>query len=550
MVLTSSLHYLHLSVITSMAVEEGKTREEGRVSSPPEISTAAGERCSGSCSSSSTGVLSGDYSKCGTDRMVKIELDAARALADFAQLALLERENPNDDSGGKWGNKGRRSRKRSKNASPSRDCGKDLGSSEIRSSKLSLDLSKGDLMVDQSQRRRARKAVVLKTVKVEQESKSAGQPPCPTSYVSFGGGRSKQNLTESEKEARRLRRILANRESARQTIRRRQAFCDELTRKAADLAWDNENMKREKELIMKEYQSLKDKNKKLKAQMVKKIKTEVKESPEETYSIHGDASTSSSTELPLLMYNRPLFPPFLWSTIIHPLNPVQMPAVPENVTVQKDPMPSNYEQGTFQSLNGPRAPFYIIPCPWFFPLPEHGNRLHSQPPLDSCGFKEKQEENSVDNQHDKGSPSKARGDVGYNHQSSLTEFKADAVLSTEANTSTSSTYPESSVGFPTEVQVIGSHPQGVVLTPVPLRSVKPTFTMCEDEFRTDSVSQPKTVSSEASHIAIPLPEKLQGANVFSNKKMVDAAAAAEARKRRKELTKLKNLHGRQFRLRC
>ncbi|XP_042508969.1 uncharacterized protein LOC122084631 isoform X2 [Macadamia integrifolia] len=535
-----------------MAVEEGKSRGGGRVSSPAENSTATGERCSGACSSSSTGVLSGDNSKCGTDRMVKIELDAARALADFAQLALLERENPNDDSGGKWGNKGRRSRKRSKNGSPASDWGR----SEIQSSKLrSLDLSKEGLMVGQSKRRRACKAVVMNTVKVEQESKSTGQPPCPTSYVSFGSGRSKQNLTEAEKEARRLRRILANRESARQTIRRRQAFCEELTRKAADLTWDNENMKQEKELIMKEYQSLKDKNEQLKAQMVKTIMAEVKETPEETSSIQGDVSTSSSTELPLLVYNRPpLFPPFIWPPIIHPLNPMQMPVVPENASIQKDLMPFNYEpgssneRGNLPSISGPRAPFYIIPCPWFLPFPDHGNQLHSQP-LDSCGLKEKQDENSIDNQLDEGSSSKAMGDVGNYHQSSPKELKADAVSSTEANTNTTNTHPESSIGFPTEL--IGPHPQGVVLTPVPLRSVKPTFTVkCEDESLTDSVFQVEAVSSAASYIASPLPEKLQGAVVYPNKKMADASAAAEARKRRKELTKLKNLHGRQFRLHC
>ncbi|XP_043689585.1 uncharacterized protein LOC122640439 isoform X2 [Telopea speciosissima] len=542
-----------------MAVEEGKTREGGRVSSPAEHSTAAGERCSGSCSSSSTAVLSSEYSKCGTDRMVKIELDAARALADFAQLALLERENLNDDSGGKWGNKGRRSRKRSKNTSPARDSGKDLESSEIQSSKLrSLDLSKDGLMVGQSKRRRACKAVVMNMVKVEQETKSTDQPPCSTSYVSFGGGRSKQNLTEAEKEARRIRRILANRESARQTIRRRQAFCEELTKKAADLACDNENMKREKELITKEYQSLKDKNEQLKAQMVKIIKVEVKETPEETSSTHGDASASSSTELPLLIYNRPLFPPFLWPTIIHPLNPMQMSVVPENATVRKCPMPSNYElgssneQGNLPSLNGSRAPFYIIPCPWFLPLADHGNQLHSQP-LDSYGLKEKQDENSINNHQDDGSSSKVMGDIGNYHQPSSKELKTDVGSSTEANTNTTNTNPGSAVALPTEVQLIGPHPQGVVLTPVPLRSVKPNFTVkCEDEFQTDSdsVFQVEAVSSAASYFASPLPEKLQGVGGYPNKKMVDVAVAAEARKRRKELTKLKNLHGRQFRMHC
>ncbi|XP_043699895.1 uncharacterized protein LOC122650556 [Telopea speciosissima] len=278
-----------------MVAEKGDTREEVvKVLSTVETSNAARERCSGSCSSSSAGVVCGDYSKCEMDRMVKMELDAARALADFAQLALLESENPNYDSCGKWGNKGKRSWKRSKNSFPGRDWRRDLESSESQSNKLrSSDPSKEGSMIDRSQRRRACKVVVTKTVKVEQESESASQHPmCPTSYVSFGGGRSKQNLSEAEKEARRLRRILANRESARQTIRRRQAFYEELTKKASDLAWDNENMKQEKELVMKEYQSLKDKNEQLKAQMVKTIKAEAKITPEEKSSLQGYVSIS------------------------------------------------------------------------------------------------------------------------------------------------------------------------------------------------------------------------------------------------------------------
>ncbi|AQK39324.1 Basic-leucine zipper (bZIP) transcription factor family protein [Zea mays] len=72
-------------------------------------------------------------------------------------------------------------------------------------------------------------------------------------------------LTEAEKEAKRLRRVLANRESARQTILRRQAVRDELARKVADLSSQNATMKKEKDVVMKEYLSLKETNEQLKA---------------------------------------------------------------------------------------------------------------------------------------------------------------------------------------------------------------------------------------------------------------------------------------------
>jgi hypothetical protein len=44
-----------------------------------------------------------------------------------------------------------------------------------------------------------------------------------------------------------VRRVLANRESARQTILRRQAIRDELARKVADLSSQNEKMKKVRE---------------------------------------------------------------------------------------------------------------------------------------------------------------------------------------------------------------------------------------------------------------------------------------------------------------
>ncbi|XP_020212592.1 uncharacterized protein LOC109797089 isoform X3 [Cajanus cajan] len=112
--------------------------------------------------------------------------------------------------------------------------------------------------------------------------------------------KSRRNLTEEEKEARRVRRILANRESARQTIRRRQALCEELNRKAATLVVENQNLKREKELALKEYQSLETTNKHLKAQIAMSINTEVEKAPVEPESSvakfgNGQSSSPSSS---------------------------------------------------------------------------------------------------------------------------------------------------------------------------------------------------------------------------------------------------------------
>ncbi|KAG4393921.1 hypothetical protein GLYMA_03G193300v4 [Glycine max] len=121
-----------------------------------------------------------------------------------------------------------------------------------------------------------------------------------TSYSLVRSRKSRRNLTEEEKEVRRIRRILANRESARQTIRRRQALCEELTRKAASLVVENENLKREKQLALNEYQSLETTNKHLKAQIAKSINTEVEKTPVEPGSSvaeFGNQQSSPSSSL-------------------------------------------------------------------------------------------------------------------------------------------------------------------------------------------------------------------------------------------------------------
>ncbi|RWW37504.1 hypothetical protein BHE74_00057369, partial [Ensete ventricosum] len=103
--------------------------------------------------------------------------------------------------------------------------------------------------------------------KVSSEGLGKSTVKVTSNYSSLHGSRSKQNLTEAEKEQRRLRRVMANRESARQTIRRRQALRVELMRKVAELSLENEKMKMVKDMAMREYLSLRETNEQLKDQV-------------------------------------------------------------------------------------------------------------------------------------------------------------------------------------------------------------------------------------------------------------------------------------------
>ncbi|KAK3405830.1 hypothetical protein EUGRSUZ_K02061 [Eucalyptus grandis] len=166
------------------------------------------------------------------DRMVKIEMEAAEALAGLAHFTSRRSAG---GSGGKWGRGARRMTKRAKSESPpapqpqpqpqrrtpSRSAlepGPACGSAARRA-----DPPEESLCEQQLENMSVN--VVAEQVKAEEDTDllNGGSNMCSTSYLSLGVSRSRQNLNEAEKEEKRLRRVLANRESARRTIRRRQA---------------------------------------------------------------------------------------------------------------------------------------------------------------------------------------------------------------------------------------------------------------------------------------------------------------------------------------
>ncbi|KAM0914878.1 hypothetical protein ACQ4PT_011223 [Festuca glaucescens] len=140
----------------------------------------------------------------------------------------------------------------------------------------------------------------------------------------YGTSRPRNVLTEAEKEAKRLRRVLANRESARQTILRRQAIRDELARKVADLASQNENMKKEKDMVLEQYISLKETNKQLKQQVAKTTKKKPSSTPATSTPMdiapsahHAEASPPPTPPQPSFLYSAPpptMPVPYVWGS--------------------------------------------------------------------------------------------------------------------------------------------------------------------------------------------------------------------------------------------
>ncbi|URE09081.1 BRLZ [Musa troglodytarum] len=278
--------------------------------------------------------------------MVEIELDAARALTDLAGSAATGRVS----GGEEWERNESRSRKRSKSKSPERaQLGSFQGQEETSilggacsTADCDGDYTAADNVVQEGAHIKVSSELGKSTVKV------------PSNYSSLHGSRSKQNLMEVEKEQRRLRRVIANRESARQTIRRRQALREELTRKVADLSLENEKMKMEKDIAMRQYLSLKETNEQLKDQITKTVRPEA----DQNVSTATTEMESPKTGRRFLVYGR--------SPVIQFIYP-SWPSIWGNTL-------AFCGQANTSNISGSVPPQNMPSCAWYYPFGrgEHG----------------------------------------------------------------------------------------------------------------------------------------------------------------------------------
>ncbi|KHN11192.1 hypothetical protein glysoja_043926 [Glycine soja] len=158
------------------------------------------------------------------------------------------------------------------------------------------------------------------------------------------------------------------------------ALYEELTRKVVTLVAENENLKREKELALKEYESLETTNKNLKTQIAKSINTEVEKTPVEHVPFVVEITPSSGNG-PWFLYNHFLVSQIFWPSILQSSNLVHLQntsfnsiAIPPNANVScSSESESHHKQNNLINDNRTQNPFYMFPCPWLFPLPQFGN---------------------------------------------------------------------------------------------------------------------------------------------------------------------------------
>ncbi|GAA0139027.1 hypothetical protein LIER_00658 [Lithospermum erythrorhizon] len=345
-------------------------------------------------------------------------------------------------------------------------------------------------------------------------------------HVSGSCMKSRNQLTEAEREERRIRRVLANRESARQTIRRRQAMYEELTKNAAVLAIENENLKTKEEQAMTKYSSLKSMNECLKDLLDKASKAEaVRIQCGDPDVCRIKPSTSSPT------------PALFWPPFFNPADACQPQYTCQKcISIASPPVASlvsyaDSEQGMHKS-NEMAAPVYVLPFPWFFPLQMQCILQSSQPSIQYLQH-DGHNQGYMNVLFGAGSSSQAEVQMQKCHASNAAKINSEIPHLTMSSCQDCGfcLAPDGTCKQSAEAMAFKatSYCGGASSAPLPSHPPEEDDSLVEME---DTSPSPSTWC---------LATKSEKPTTCSSKTSASAAAAAEARRKRKELTKLKTL---------
>ncbi|XP_057497555.1 uncharacterized protein LOC130782300 isoform X1 [Actinidia eriantha] len=262
------------------------------------------------------------------------------------------------------------------------------------------------------------------------------------------------------------------------------------------------------------------------------IMNKVEETRVDSKSINPNISISPCTNRSFLLYNRPPFTPFLWP-IIHSSNPLQLhgsqsPIIPSEVSMPNIANPVLFhEQENPRQTNAPSTPVYVLPFPWFVPVPDHGNESSFKPSFDLNDYQSRAS-----------SSSKTTAFVEKHHSLLPSNVKGGA--SSSVSPVPANNLFETPFGFVPDGggQCKELHPQVLVLMPAQLNSTRPTSTAKnKSDHRPDYIPGAQVFSSAVDQAVNAFSETRQDLNTIE--KQADSNAAAGARKRTKELKKLR-----------
>lgn len=259
---------------------------------------------------------------------------------------------------------------------------------------------------------------------------------------------------------------------------------------------------KQKKLMVEEYNSLKDRNEFLKAQLAEAKKVAAGETEEERNSSEAEKFCSATASAQVFLHNQPSIVPCFWPPIIPSSDvfPFQCASHPHQFLMPPGDIPCLH-QGQEHSMGNPRpgAPLLVVPVPWLLPLHTH-----------HCG--------------------KCSCSDNSNHMPSSQNMSAEAynhmhTMCADSDGRAGASGAQCSVRQPIVVPGL--------FTPVrPRETVEPPRS-CQ----VDDIADLRLVSALES-----MRHGLLRTNQEPIKKAEDVFVATEARRRRKELMKLKNIH--------
>lgn len=269
-------------------------------------------------------------------------------------------------------------------------------------------------------------------------------------------------------------------------------------------------------------------------QIAKSTNTEEEKTPVEPESSVAEVTPSSGSG-PWFLYNHFPVQHVFWPSPLQPTYPVHLPNASFNSIIIPSiaNVPCSSESELYHKQNNlindkqTPNPYYMFPCPWIFPCPQFGNGQSSP----SCSLKDKQDNLSL------GKPCSSSSSLN-------TLANVDYRAWTEARLGNDpSRFSLDGGEKKTECHIIENN-HG------PSLGCNGHACAFEQENELQLHSGPNNKASSTAYIGASSVEKKQKQFICQGKSLADAVAAAEARKRRKELTKQKSIHNRQSRMQC
>uniref|UniRef100_A0A5K0XDD4 Uncharacterized protein n=6 Tax=Nymphaea colorata TaxID=210225 RepID=A0A5K0XDD4_9MAGN len=270
---------------------------------------------------------------------------------------------------------------------------------------------------------------------------------------------------------------------------------------------------------------------------------DINETPLEDATCKAGHVMSSAIQFPLVVHSGTTFSQFAWPVFVRPLDP----ATPLVVCNELNPLTAHTsslpnERWTFGGYSRLRAQLLVLPCP----STNSVNNKFSQP-LPSTSLSSNSSNGWPDScPHETDLTLKLAGDVGPEALHGEPSVCSSTVDTTkienkgELTETSSGTTIDGRSGISrfcvkdlTLMQILG--------TDQPSTLIHERFLLADSDSRTHVSSMTPCLLSRPS-------VRVSDKDFHHNKRFSDAAAATEARKRRKQLTKLKHLHGKQLKL--